>query len=53
MGNGRDPCRSDSEELLCRAIIPRLIFRGVEPIGYPAGALFLLICMDRVPLGNG
>ncbi len=37
------------EELLCRAIIPRLIFRGAEPIGYLAGALFLLTCMDRVP----
>ncbi len=37
------------EELLCRAIIPRLIFRGAEPIGYLAGALFSLTCMDRVP----
>ena len=41
------------EELLCRAIIPRLIFRGAEPIGYLAGALFLLICMDRAPWGMG
>ena len=37
------------EELLCRAIIPRLIFRGAEPIGYLAGALFLRNYMDRVP----
>ena len=37
------------EELLCRAIIPRLIFRGAEPIGYLAGALFLRTYMDRVP----
>ena len=40
------------EELLCRAIIPRLIFRGAEPIGYLAGALFYVLTWTEYP-GNG
>ena len=42
------------EELLCRAIIPRLIFRGAEPIGYLAGALFFyLLAWTEYPRGMG
>ena len=36
MGMVVDPCRPILEELLCRAIIPRLIFRGAEPIRLPS-----------------
>ena len=40
------------EELLCRAIIPRLIFRGAEPIGYLAGALFFTYLHGPSTLGE-
>ena len=40
------------EELLCRAIIPRLIFRGAEPIGYLAGALFFTFLHGPSTLGE-
>ena len=40
------------EELLCRAIIPRLIFRGAEPIGYLAGALFFTYLHGPGTLGE-
>lgn len=40
------------EELLCRAIIPRLIFRGAEPIGYLAGALFFYLFAWTERLGG-
>lgn len=40
------------EELLCRAIIPRLIFRGAEPIGYLAGALFFTYLHGPSTLGG-
>ena len=40
------------EELLCRAIIPRLIFRGAEPIGYLAGALFFTYLHGPSALGE-
>ena len=40
------------EELLCRAIIPRLIFRGAESIGYLAGALFFTYLHGPSTLGE-
>lgn len=40
------------EELLCRAIIPRLIFRGAEPIGYLTGALFFTYLHGPSTLGE-
>ena len=40
------------EELLCRAIIPRLIFRGAGPIGYLAGALFFTYLHGPSTLGE-
>lgn len=40
------------EEVLCRAIIPRLIFRGAEPIGYLAGALFFTYLHGPSTLGE-
>ena len=40
------------EELLCRAIIPRLIFRGAEPIGYLGGALFFTYLHGPGTLGE-
>ncbi len=42
------------EELLCRAIIPRLIFRGAEPIGYSSRcSLFYLLAWTEYPRGMG
>ena len=41
------------EELLCRAIIPRLIFRGAEPIRLLAGALFTYLHGPSALGGNG
>ena len=40
------------EEVLCRAIIPRLIFRGAEPIGYLVGALFFTYLHGPSTLGE-
>ena len=40
------------EEIICRAVIPRLIFKGHEKIGYLVGALVFCLFTHTKYLGS-